>query len=82
MKINYSVILINNNNNHRPVDVFVRLLGDDAQDADQVYEHQRDHVGREVRIIEVRVPLRDAHDSRDQFEDDDQREQNDRVRVR
>jgi len=56
-------------------------LGDHAQDADQVYEHDGHHVRGEVRVIEVRVPLRYAHDGGDQLEDDGGREQYDHERV-
>jgi len=56
-------------------------LGDHAQDADQVYEHDWHHVRGEVRVIEVWVLLRYAHDGGDQLEDDGGREQDDHIRI-
>lgn len=64
-----------------PVDVLVRLLGDHAQDADQVYEHNGYHVCGEIRIIEVGVLLWYVHEGGDQLEDDDGGEQYDYERF-
>jgi len=57
-------------------------LRDDAQDADKVDEHQGDHVGGEVRIVEFGILQRDVHGGGDEFENDDRREQHHGVRVR
>jgi len=57
-------------------------LRDDAQDADEVDEHQGYHVGGEVRIVKFGMLGRDVYDGDDEFDDDDYGEEEHGVRVR